>query len=148
MNENIDAERAFAHALQTYDRIAIAGGPKTGKTTLAAAVTDRPVIHTDDHKGMQWSELPPTILALPDLMLERWVIEGVQVGRCLRKGLKPDLVLWLDGAWEQLSPGLRSMEKGCETIFKDWLRNYRPEGVDVHLLGAEGRRSRLEGGPR
>jgi hypothetical protein len=49
----------FACFLRTYARVAIAGGPRTGKTTLAATVKDRPVVHTDDFiVGHEWSEVP------------------------------------------------------------------------------------------
>jgi len=135
VNHKDDAKRAFAEALRKYDKIALAGGPRSGKSTLTAAVADRPVIHTDDYMELPWSELPPAVLALPELGGDRWVIEGVQVGRVLRKGLQPDVVLWLGGSHGELSKGQRSMVKGCETVFKDWLRNFRPDGVEVEYLG-------------
>src|SRR5262245_4436614 len=40
----------FDDVLGKYSRVAIVGGPRTGKTTLSATVSDRPVIHTDDFK--------------------------------------------------------------------------------------------------
>jgi polynucleotide 5'-kinase involved in rRNA processing len=43
----------FQQVLASHKRIAIVGGPKTGKTTLAKTVTDRPVDQgqASMHKG-------------------------------------------------------------------------------------------------
>lgn len=47
----------LADILSQFRRVAIAGGPRTGKTTLAAAVTDRRVIATDDYMGKPWADI-------------------------------------------------------------------------------------------
>ncbi len=48
--------------LNRYARVAIGGGPRVGKTTLAALATDRPVVHTDDWRGLPWSDQPYAII--------------------------------------------------------------------------------------
>lgn len=71
-------------------RIAIVGGPNTGKTTLAGTLG--PYLSTDDVKDMGWSESSAEVatwlqsdddvLYGPDL-----IVEGVAVPRALRKYL-------------------------------------------------------------
>lgn len=109
----------FAEALAKYARIAIAGGPRVGKTTLTGRVTDRPVIHTDDTMSEPWEQQP-------FIAIERcrphasFVIEGVQVPRALRKGLVVDAVLWLDQALAPVTPRQASMGKGVLSVFAGW----------------------------
>lgn len=114
-------------------RIAIAGGPHTGKTFLADEIADgRLVLHTDDlrkelehlPKAERWS-------ALSALVIERlrgvdsFVVEGVRVAHALRKGLVVDAVIWRSFVREK--PGVpytkdhASMAKATLTVFKDWL---------------------------
>lgn len=111
--------RWFAQVLAKYDKIAIAGGPKSGKTTMAAtAGDDRPVVHTDSYRD-SWDDAPRQ--AMEELEKhDRWIIEGIQVGRCLRKGLVPDIVIWCEIAHKPHTPGQKTMARGCKTIFNDW----------------------------
>lgn len=51
---------------------------------------------------------------------ERWVVEGVQVARALRKGLQVDAVVYLRGTTQVLTPGQESMRKAVHTVFCDW----------------------------
>lgn len=53
----------FQAMASRYRRIAIVGGPRTGKTTLSQVVTDRPVIATDDFMGAPWEEVPSRVIA-------------------------------------------------------------------------------------
>lgn len=114
-----EAHSWFNDILKKYKRIAIAGVPKAGKTTLSKLVHDRPVIHTDDHMDKLWADAPT---AINEAVSEHdsWVCEGIQVGRCLRKGLKPDVVIWMEHPRIALKPNQKSMAKGCKTIFNDW----------------------------
>jgi adenylate kinase family enzyme len=116
-------------------RIAIVGGPRTGKTTLAATVTDRPIIHTDDYIGVGW-DAAPEVLNATARMHERFVIEGVQVARCLRKGLEVDHVIVLLSAKRLRTPRQVAMAKGVYTVFREW-RGANPH-IPVTVVASQG----------
>jgi hypothetical protein len=125
-------------------RIAITGGPRTGKTTLAArllfthigatnnrAELDRRIRHTDDLIHLGWSEASQAAAAWFDEP-GPWIIEGVAVSRALRKwrdqhpGEPPpvDRVIYLSEPHERLTAGQRSMAAGVATVhagIEDWL---------------------------
>ena len=111
----------FADILATYPRVAVSGGPSSGKTTLASSVTDRPVLSTDDFMALPWSDVPHAVMNQAKGMGDRWVIEGVQVARALRKGLTPDVVVHLEGAHVTLTTGQDAMTKGVRTVFSEWV---------------------------
>lgn len=110
-------------------RILIGGGPRTGKTTLAAqwgAELGAPVWSTDDlipthdwsaasHEVMHWIERPGP-----------WVIEGVAVARALRKwllahetGTPADTVIWIVRPKVTRTVKQEAMAKGCDTVWHD-----------------------------
>jgi adenylate kinase family enzyme len=107
-------------------RIAVAGPPRTGKTTLAqriAAKSGSRLISTDAFMALGW-EAQPDAIASAVHGLNRFVVEGIQVGRALRKGLLDvDVVLWLDVPRVALSDRQRATTKGCGKIFRDWLES-------------------------
>lgn len=106
--------------LAKHAKVGIAGAPRTGKTTLSKAVRDRPVIGTDAYKGeMEWSEIPHAMIRDTD-QLGAFCIEGVQVGRALRKGLPLDCLIYLDRPMVEQSPGQEAMGKGIRTVLNDW----------------------------
>jgi hypothetical protein len=116
-----DGTGKFAAVLERYNRIAIVGGPKAGKSTLADSVTDRPRWSSDSIIGThEWDAMPEAVKAACDGMGTRWVVEGVQVARALRKGLQVDAVVHLRGARDVLSPGQETMAKGVGTVLRDW----------------------------
>ena len=115
-------------------RIAICGGPKTGKTTLSATLPGK-VMHTDDAAGLGWSAA--------SLEVSKWfdrpgpfVIEGVAVARALRKWLlanpegKPcDKLIWLANAWIPTTPGQQRMATGCRTVLAAIMDELKGRGV-------------------
>lgn len=140
-------------------RVCIAGGPKTGKTTLSQNLHESslvldprflatqsrwtvPVRHTDDTltAGLSWSEgsaLVATWLNEPG----PWIIEGVAVPRALRKWLtrhdgEPcDVVYWLGIIGHvQLTPGQASMGRGCETVWREVLPELEARGVEIRTV--------------
>jgi hypothetical protein len=120
--------------LAQHKRVAIVGGPRTGKTTASLRVTDRPVIHTDGSMSKPWEDQPELIKqAVGDR--ERFVVEGVQTGRALRKGLEVDAVVIADQPKQPLTKGQRAMAKGCEKILNDYLAS--APGVPVYRLEEE-----------
>lgn len=120
-------------------RTVIGGGPRVGKTSLAARLEaiGIPVEHTDDLIGVfEWSALSEHVahrMAEPS----PWIWEGAATVRALRKALamrpeRPcDLLVWMRGAWVPLTPGQAGLAKGCESV----LREIRPElvrrGVEI-----------------
>ena len=120
---------AFVAALRDHDRIAIVGGPKVGKTTLGACVIDRRVLHTDEFMTKDWGDQPQLILeALADE--DRFVVEGVQVARALRKGLEVDVVIVLTVPRAERTPRQAGLGKAVHKWLGDWLKD-KPERVDV-----------------
>jgi hypothetical protein len=110
----------FRDFISMHDRVAIVGGPRSGKTTLAASVTDRPVFGTDDLMALPWEDVPRAVIEKAETLGSRWVIEGVQVARSLRKGLCPDAVLVLRGSHGGLTPGQSAMSKGIDSVLREW----------------------------
>lgn len=111
--------RWFIELLAKHKRIAIAGGPKHGKTTLTSYVKDRPVLHTDDYMKFAWSEIPMMLIRDAN-KYPSVIIEGVQVGRCLRKGMKVDAVVWLTEPCAEQTDAQASFTTGCNTVMKEW----------------------------
>ena len=105
---------------QRYQRIAIVGGPKTGKTTLAKTFRDRPVISTDDYIALDWADVPAKVIEAAGAAGPSFVVEGVQTARALRKGLAVDAVVVLTTPKQQLTSGQMVMTKGVSTVFAEW----------------------------
>jgi hypothetical protein len=113
--------QALTEALDQHARIAITGGPWTGKTTLVEGVNDREIVHTDVFKDEPWDAQPDLIIAAcaPHA---RFVVEGCQVPRALRKGLEVDVVIWLVNPVLELDPKRDAKRiafgKGVSTVFE------------------------------
>lgn len=136
----------LSELLARFPRVAIAGVPRSGKTTgiaFTAEVDDdgRRIIHTDDWKQPRcnWADAPALVIAA--CQDSRFLVEGVQVGRCLRKGLVVDAVVWMAEPLVELDKGQATMAKGCKTIFDDWLANgaSRADGGPVTATVFDGR---------
>lgn len=110
----------FASALAQYPRLAIAGGPKTGKTTLSRTCTDRPIIHTDDYMDMEWSEASEQIVKDANGIAGPVLVEGVRVPHALRKGLDVYAVVWLDSPFSPLNARQESMAKATLSVYAQW----------------------------
>ncbi len=111
----------FAEWANQFDRIAIVGGPKQGKTTISEEVKDRHVLHTDDYLESDWSGVPARIVN--DLARhDRFVVEGIQVARALRKGLEVDVIVDMRlpvGVYVPMKEGHHRMVKAVSTWMKD-----------------------------
>lgn len=119
-------------------RILVAGVPRAGKTTLAARLGHEhriPVLHTDDHRSLGWSESSAAVAAQMR-QPGPWIIEGVAVPRAIRKWLimndgKPaDVIYWLGRERLALSRGQTSMARGCGTVWSQILPELTERGVE------------------
>jgi hypothetical protein len=116
---------------QKHKRIAIAGAPRCGKTTLANLLR-RPIVHGDDFMQHGWSESSQILADIVNSGGPVLVVEGVQVPRALRKGMRVDCVIWLSHPHVPLTKQQEAMAKGCGTVMREWLgdREMTPiEGV-------------------
>jgi dephospho-CoA kinase len=127
-------------------RIAVVGGPRTGKTTLAGKLardTGLPLIASDDFKDLGWSEASQHVA---DLLAknEPAIVEGVAVPRAIRKALAANpeqapidklIVVEPTRRWhEKHSPqsdGQRAMGKGVHTVLEEILPELRALGVAI-----------------
>jgi len=122
-------------------RIAIAGVPRGGKTTLAlhlAAQHGYPVVHADDFISMGWSEASAHVarrLVSPG----PYIVEGVSVVRALRKAMefgpdRPcDVLHWLGIPREDLRPKQNSMGAADEKRFGEMRAELESRGVRIVL---------------
>lgn len=116
-------------------KIAITGGPRTGKTTLSGE--GEGVRHTDDLIDLGWSEASEAASKWFDDP-EVDTIEGVAVNRALRKWLernetgKPcDKVIYLHIPRVKLKRGQESMLKGCLTVWQGIKGDLEKRGVAI-----------------
>ena len=115
----------FPEILAQHKRVAIVGGPGTGKTTLAEQVKDREVFHTDETMSGTWESQPFTWLTRT-LDVERFVIEGVRTARYLRKAAElgqacpVDAAIFLEMPMKTLNRQQIGMLKMVAKVFRDW----------------------------
>lgn len=117
----------------------IAGGPRRGKSSLAAALQrDGVGLHSGEElRGVEWSagsEKASRWLDEPG----PWICENVAMARALRKwlarnptGRPADLVINLTLPVADRVPGQETMAAGCETVMREILPELRRRGVTV-----------------
>ena len=126
-------------------RVVIAGGPRTGKTTLAASL-GLPVLHTDDLISLGWVAAGAAAAKWID-QPGPWIIEGVTAPRALRRWLKRhegkpcDLIVFLARAEIPRTRGQEAMAKGCAKIFAEIAPILAERGV--RRIGPTALRKRL-----
>lgn len=133
-----EAPPAPAPAPSGGERVVIAGGPNTGKTTLADKIGRPNTQHTDDLIGTyDWSGVSAHVAESWMAQPGPWVIEGVATVRALRKRMEAtadapcDVLIWLTVAHESLTPGQDRMSKGCHTVYDEILPQLEARGVTV-----------------
>lgn len=133
--------------------LAIAGGPRSGKTTLATELALRSgtaLLSTDDLIGLGWSEASQAVAARMLTATADLIVEGVAVARALRKvlaqtaGRPCDRLVLLAGRRREAgpaSPGQVAMAKGVDTVLAEILPELAARGVE--LVDADGRPIRV-----
>lgn len=124
-------------------RIAIAGIPKAGKTTLSEEMkksfTNCPslqLLHTDDIvKKFDWSGASKEVSTW--FNKAEFIIEGSVVPRALREWMKEntgkpcDKLIWLHEPYEELSQSQKVIAKGCLTVMKEIRLDLINRGVKI-----------------
>lgn len=123
-------------------KIAIVGGPRTGKTTLGEAMALRSgtaLLSTDSLIALGWSEASQAVAALLLTEPGDLIVEGVAVARALRKALAQTdgapcgRVIVLESPHVALTPGQATMAKGVATVWTEIVDVLRGRGVEVML---------------
>jgi uncharacterized protein len=109
----------FAEVLAKYPRLVITGAPRTGKTSLALQVNDRPVLHTDDWMHLPWRELPDAVKVEAE-KFTTFVLEGVRAADVIRNGLDVDAVVYLTDPKVEQTELQANMGKGVATVLAQW----------------------------
>ena len=113
---------------QSHQRVVIAGGPRSGKSHLAAKLlrNGQRLHDGEELTGVEWSagsELFSRWLDEPG----PYICENVAAARGLRKwllrnplgGLPADLFIQLDTQVDTRAPGQEAMAKGCRTVWDE-----------------------------
>lgn len=126
---------------KTASRVVIAGGPRTGKSTLAVRAGERnqvPVRHADSLVGVkQWSDASDEVARWLDEPTP-WIVEGVSTPRAIRKWLaaNPDkkldaTVIYLRDPIQVRSKGQVAMAKGVHTVWREIRPELAARGVQI-----------------
>ncbi len=122
----------LATSLQAHppSRIVIAGGPRSGKSTLAGNISRGGRVRvrgTDELLALDWSDsslVASSWFEYPG----PWICEGVAMPRALRKwlarnpqGAPADLIVWMNTAVSPRIAGQEAMAKGCATVWREIL---------------------------
>jgi hypothetical protein len=108
-------------------RVVIAGGPRTGKSTLFRKLSLHfdCAVGTDDYMGLEWSAVPDAVIGVLEKH-EDWIVEGVQAARVLRRWARDrknmphiDVVYYLTEPMAQQTNAHRAMAKSIATVWKD-----------------------------
>ncbi len=132
---------ALVDELATHERVIIAGGPRTGKSTLAVRAGERhghQVRHGDSLVGThEWSEASAEVAKWFDES-GRWIVEGVSAPRAIRKWLKANpgkpvdaTIVWCPSKVQVRGKPQDSMAKAVETVWREILPELKRRGAKV-----------------
>jgi dephospho-CoA kinase len=125
------------------DIILINGYPRTGKTTVAANLSEKlklPIIHTHDYYvGLPWEDIPEKIISAAKELNGNVIIEGMQCGRIARLILRNEIYsdikiirfYHLTNPLEPLKSKQISIAKSLNTIFFDIEKELNGSKIDV-----------------
>lgn len=127
--------------LATHPRCVIAGGPRTGKSTLAVRAGERygrKVRYADSLVGThEWSDASAEVATWLDDPGD-WIVEGVATPRALRKwlaanpGKKLDAtVVWLRSPIQVQSKGQQTMTSGVAKVWRAVKPELEKRGVTI-----------------
>lgn len=139
LRANAEVLTAWLDVLAAHERIALTGGPRSGKTTLSrAAERSHHVVHTDDWRESPWDVQPAEIMLALEALPRRtpFVIEGVQVPRLLRRGLRVDALVTLDThPLGDFDPRRHErMRKSVFSVLREWSKTLDAYSVSIYTL--------------
>ena len=108
--------------LSQHKRVAILGGPVTGKSIVTDHAGPREVVHSDDFQftknGVDWSE-QSEILRDYCAGKDDFVVAGIVADRAVRKGLEVDAIIHCDEFMDHLpSNGQKVLKKQIDSRVK------------------------------
>ena len=109
----------YRDILKKYRRVAVVGGPVTGKSIVTDSVSDRPIIHSDDipHEDITWSEHSQAVKEACERH-ETFVVAGIAADRAVRKGLEVDAIIHCTESRALYSQGQRTLKKQIDQRVK------------------------------
>lgn len=148
-------------------RIAVCGGPRTGKSTFASKLASelgielfstgkRAVVATDNFMGVGWENVPRLVMERLG-ELDDWILEGTQATRVLRhwyrtapETLRLDRVYFFDRPWVVRNGGQNAMAKGVMTIWREVRRELHKREIPIVYgvdFDPDAKRRTLDGPP-
>jgi len=119
--------------LRRYPRVAVTGGPVTGKSIVTDAVTDRPVIHSDNiahgDTHTAWSRHSADVKHEAE-QHQRFVVAGIAADRAVRKGLEVDAIIHARRPRDRYTRGQRTLKKQIDKR----VRELEARGIPVFYL--------------
>lgn len=120
-------------------RIVIAGGPRTGKSTLfrSLALDFAVAIGTDDFMDRPWDAVPDAIVDVLEKH-DEFLLEGVNAARVLRRWIRDrqtfpgiDVCYYLTSPMVPQTKAQASMTKAIATVWKDVLPRLVADGTTI-----------------
>lgn len=114
-------------AMREHRVVALAGGPNTGKTTVASQILeanpDTVLIHGDDYLELGWSASSQALRDAANAETGNLLIEGVQVPRAIRKGMDVGCLIVLTKVHEYNTKRQAALAKGMHTVITELSQN-------------------------
>ncbi len=119
--------------LRTHRRVAVTGGPDTGKSIVTDYVTDRPVYHSDAFTDDDWHTKPDALIreAYQNDSPQGYVVAGITADRAVRKGLQVDAIIHCETPRKALNTRGR---KTLKTQIDKRVRTLEENGIPVYYL--------------
>jgi len=130
--------------LKPFKKIAIVGRVGVGKTHLAGelmAEYKHDIIHTDDYiEKSDFKDAPNYVIDVCNKWIKKkYIVEGVQVSRMLRTGLRddswqPDVVLFVECRGLEVEKSHKSLASLTRNAMADWIEENQKQDHPAILI--------------